>query len=734
MKKLLYILCSAILAISSSSATGIAAEQGDIVIIYTNDTHCETDSASNFADISAIEAVEMAKGNEVIIVDAGDAVQGGTIGAISKGAYIIDIMNEVGYDVAALGNHEFDYQVPRLMELSEMADFPYISTNFVWAKDGKRVFEPYYLTSIDGTDIAFVSALTPHTITSTAPEYFKDENGEFLYDFCGDRFFDTIQESVDEATANGADIVIALTHLGTNDSDLPYTSKELISGTSGIDAVIDAHSHTVIESEELENKDGENVILSSTGSNFQNIGIMRISQGDITTELINEEYKKDGIPSDGQTAYEKTSSFIDGIKAKYELELEKNVAVSEANLTIYNPDKYSEETGLYREVRRGETNMGDFCADAYRAVLGSDIAIINGGGVRADIEKGDVSYGDLLNVNPFGNNLCIIEVTGKQIIDALEHGAKSYPDEDGAFLQVSGLSYEIDENIPSSVVLDENGIFVEVSGERRVTNVLINGKEIDETAIYTLGGSNFTLLNSGDGFSMFQGAKLVDDLICTDLDALIKYASEELDGVISQGYANPHGDGRIKIISQAYSFTDIQNHWAKDIIESAVRANLMTGVSETEFAPDLNITRGMFVTILYRLEGEPTSPKLNFQDVSSGEYYSGAIAWAKANEIINGISDTEFAPDSNITREQLAAILHRYAKFKGCDVSVGEDTNILSYDDVFDISEYAIPSMQWTCGAGLMKGKTESTLNPHDNTTRAEAAAILQSFITGNIN
>ncbi len=729
-KKITSILLAMILTISSFAIIGTAAEQGDIVIIYTNDTHCEIDSALNFADVCAIEAIERAKGNEVIIVDVGDALQGSTVGAISKGEYIIEIMNEVGYDVAGLGNHEFDYQIPRLMELSQMADFPYTSANFVWAKDKTCVFEPYYIIPIGEMDIAFISAVTPHTITDTAPEYFKDENGAFVYDFSNSALPDTIQENVDEATKKGADIVIALTHLGVNASDSPYTSKELISATSGIDAVLDAHSHTVIECEEHENEMGERVILSSTGSKFQNIGILRISNDEITTELVDADYKKDGIPQDGRAAFDKADSFINSIKAEFELELEKKIAVCESELTINNPEKYSVEAGPYREVRRGETNLGDFCADAYKAVLGCDIALINGGGVRDNIEKGDVSYGDLLDVNPFGNDLCVIEATGKQIIDALEHGAKSYPDEDGAFLQVSGLSYEIDESIPSSVQLDDNGIFTGVSGERRVKNVKVDGEAIDEAKLYTLGGSNFTLLNAGDGFSMFEGATVVADLICTDIDALIKYAEETLGGVIGELYENPHGDGRIKFVSENISFSDIQKHWAKESIEAAAQAGLMNGISDTLFAPDDDITRGMLIAALYRAENEPIVNKsIPFSDVSATAYYAAAIVWAQQNDIVKGVTENEFAPSSYITREQMAAIMFRYAKLKEYDVSVGEDTNILSYTDFDKISEYAIPAMQWACGAGVISGKGSGILDPCGNTTRAEATAMLARLL-----
>ncbi len=729
MKKVLSILLAVAMTITPLTFAVSAESESEIVIIYTNDTHCEVDADLGFADICAIEAIEKAKGNEVIVIDAGDAVQGGAIGAISKGSYIIDIMNEVGYDMAVLGNHEFDYKLSGLTALTDMASFPYISANFVNTEDGSSVYEPYYMVNIGDTDIAFIGITTPHTFTSSAPDYFKNDEGEFVYDFSSENFYTLIQSTVDEVKDNGADIVIAVAHLGVDPADAPYTSKELIASTSGFDAVIDAHSHTVIDGEICENEQGESVLLTSTGSKFQNIGIMRLSGDGISSELVTADYKADGVPADGQDAYAEIDSFIDAIKAEYSAELERKIAVSEVCLTVNNPDKYNEETGAYREVRRGETNLGDFCADAYKAALGCDIAFINGGGVRADIAEGDISYGDLLNVNPFGNELCVIKVSGSQIADALEHGARSYPLEEGAFLQVSGLSYEIVENIPSSVVLDETGMFSEVSGERRVKNIRVDGKPIDENATYTLGGSVYSLLDGGDGFSMFKDAEVVNRSACTDLDALIKYASEDLGGVVGEAYENPHGDGRIKVVTKRPVFEDIDGHWAKSSIMLAVQNNLVSGISDTVFAPDMNITRAMFVTILYRAEDMPSAPELNFTDVESGMYYADAAAWANANGIVFGISETEFAPDDNITREQMAAILYRYSTYKGYNTSVGEDTNILSYTDAFDINDYAITAMQWATGSGIISGKDGGILDPLGNATRAEATAMLARLL-----
>ncbi len=548
MKKIISAFLVCIMVLSSFTIVGVAKDSPELAIIYTNDTHCQVDGELGFADVSAIETELTSQGYGVLIVDAGDAVQGGAIGAISKGGYIIDIMNAVGYDCASLGNHEFDYGIPRQQELADMADFPYVSANFVSLENNDTVYAPYYMTQAAGMDIAFIGVITPHTFTSSAPEYFKNEAGEFVYDFSGSDFYNVIQATINNAEDKGADRVIALSHLGVDPADEPYTSQELIKNTVGLDAVIDAHSHTVIEGEVHKDKNGNDVVLTSTGSKFENIGVMFVQNGaKINTTLESAEYKADGLSKYAQKAYDKTNAVIEEIKAEYTAELERVVATSEVDLTVNDPSKYSEETGAYRQVRRGETNMANFCADAYKSVLGCDIAFINGGGVRADIAKGDVTYGDILNVNPFGNELCVIEATGQQIADALEHGARSYPNEEGAFLHPSGLTYEIDENTLSTVVLDENGMFKQVAGERRVKNIKVNGEAIDHNKKYTVGGSTYTLLEGGDGFSMFDGATIINDFVCTDCDALIDYATNTLGGTIGKEYENSLGDGRIKL-------------------------------------------------------------------------------------------------------------------------------------------------------------------------------------------
>lgn len=508
--------------------------QKDLVILYTNDVHCAVDDAIGYAGLAAYKKQLEAEGNHVLLVDVGDAVQGAPIGTISKGSIIIDIMNEIGYDVATIGNHEFDYGMPRFFELVEQAKFPYVSANFTDLKTGKQVLEPYTMLEVDGLQFAFVGITTPKTLTSSTPAYFQDETGEFVYGFLqdakGEKVYAAVQSAVDAARAAGADYVIGLAHLGVTMDASPWTSSEVILNTSGIDVVLDGHSHSALESERIKNKDGVWTLLSSTGTKLESIGMLLLTKsGNMTTGLISDYAEKDAD----------VDGFIKSAQAEFEEMLGAVVAKTDVDLTINEPG-----TDV-RIVRNAETNLGDLCADAYRAIGGADIAIVNGGGVRASIPAGDITLGQIISVHPFGNSLCVIEATGQEILDALEMSVRVMPEENGGFLQVSGLSFEINVKTPSSVTLDENGLFVSVDGDRRVQNVIVGDQPIDPAKTYTLACHDYLIKNAGDGYTMFQDNTLLQDAIMLDNQVLINYITDYLGGVIGADYANPYGQERI---------------------------------------------------------------------------------------------------------------------------------------------------------------------------------------------
>ena len=519
-----------------------AAASNGVVILYTNDVHCAIDTNIGYAGVAAYEKAYEDAGYDVLLVDCGDAVQGAAVGTLSTGEYIVDIMNEVGYDVATIGNHEFDYGMDRFNELVEMAEYPYVSANFT-DLEGNTILSPYAVLEAGGYSIAFVGASTPETFSKSTPTYFQDEEGNFIYSFCGGNdgadLYAAVQAAVDDARAEGADYVVVLSHLGTEASSVPYTSTDLIANTSGIDVVLDGHSHSVWEMEIEQNKDGEDVVMSSTGTQLTALGSLTIdAEGNLATQLHTETIFQD----------DETAAFIDGIEAQYADTLATVVATSDVDLTIYDPTETDADGNPIRLIRSQETNLGDLCADAYRAISGADIAFVNGGGIRDSIPAGDITYEQIIAVHPFGNALCVVEATGQEILDALEMSVRHVPDETGGFLQVSGLTFEVNMGVESSVVVDDADMFVEVAGDRRVQNVLVGGEPIDPEATYTLASHNYMLKSGGDGYTMFADNVLLQDEVMLDNQVLINYITESLGGVVGEEYSDPYGQGRITFV------------------------------------------------------------------------------------------------------------------------------------------------------------------------------------------
>ena len=543
MRKILSCLLALALLLSGLTAFAEETAAKDVVVLYTNDVHCGIDENIGYAGLAAYKKAFAKAGYDVLLVDNGDAIQGGPVGTLSKGEYIIDIMNEVGYDVATIGNHEFDYGMDQFMALREKAKFPYVSANFT-DLEGKLILDPFVIKEAGGRKIAFVGASTPETFTKSTPTYFQNEKGEYIYDFCegedGKRLYAAVQKAVDDAREAGAEYVVVLAHLGIDGSSVPYTSSDLIVNTNGIDAVLDGHSHSTIEQEVVKNKDGEEVLLTSTGTKLAAVGALTIAaDGTLSTRLHTESIFQD----------DETTAFVEGIKAQYGETLAKVVASSQVDLIVNDLTAVDSEGKPIRIIRSQETNLGDLCADAYRLVSGADIGVVNGGGIRAAIPAGDITFEQIINVHPFGNAMCVVEATGQQILDALEKSVSKLPDENGGFLHVSGLTFTVDMSVPSTVVVDDKGNFVEVSGERRVKDVKVGGEDLDPAKTYTLASHNYMLKSGGDGFNMFINDKLLQDEVMLDNQVLITYITENLGGVIGEEYAEPYGQGRITIIN-----------------------------------------------------------------------------------------------------------------------------------------------------------------------------------------
>ena len=515
----------------ASEETAAAPADGEVTILYTNDIHCAVDENLGFKGVALIRRTLEAQGKNVLLVDSGDATQGGTIGTLSKGEYVIDIMNELGYDVAAIGNHDFDYGMEQFHSNLERAEFPFVSCNFLDA-DGSTILPPYVILESDGMKLAFVGISTPETFVSSVPASFQNENGEWIYSFCGgengEELYTQVQSAVDAARAEGADYVIALAHLGTIAASAPWMSGDVITHTTGIDVMLDAHSHSTHECEWVKNAEGHEVLMTSTGTKLATVGCLTLKDGKFTTTLLDTS---------------ETAEYIDGILSQFDELTNEVVAHTDVDLCITDP-----ATGM-RMIRSNETNLGDLCADAYRAMSGADIAIVNGGGIRSDIPAGDITYGQIISVHPFGNALCMIEITGAELLDALELSVSGLPSEFGGFLQVSGMTFTVDLSVESTVETDSNGMFVGVNGERRVKDVMIGDEPLDPEKTYTLASHDYKLKFSGDGYNMFADNTLLIDGMMLDNQVLINYIIDVLGGSVGEEYADVYGEGRINIIN-----------------------------------------------------------------------------------------------------------------------------------------------------------------------------------------
>ncbi len=549
--KLISMLLVVVMVITGSSLFAYATTD-EIVVLYTNDIHCAIDG---YPTLAAYKADLIAQGKNVVVVDAGDAIQGEVIGALTEGEAIVDIMNSVGYDYAVPGNHEFDYGMDVFLNLAQnYAAYDYISSNFYFLPELSPVFAPYAIKDFGSFQVAFVGISTPETITKSTPEFFKDESGNYIYGFpvypggmTNEALYSNIQISVDAAVENGADIVVAVGHTGIMETSDGWKSTDIIANTDGIDYYIDAHSHETIESATYKNINNEDVVVTSTGTKFANFGVLTINGDNADFELINpEDVDVESMSSDVKEAYGAVKAKVDGYKNDI-MYLYEEIGTSEVKLIAYDSDN-----GW--AVRKRETNCGDFVADAYRAVTGADVAIANGGGIRADVENGSVTRKSLMDVNAFNNDMCVIEVTGQQLVDVLEHGARECPDPIGGFFQVSGVSFEIHTYRESPVVCDQldNFIGMDETMERRVQNVFVGDEPVDLDKTYTLAGSSYVLTKGGDGLTMLDDATVVkqEGLPC-DSEMLIKYFTEILNGEISaEQYGNPDGDGRILLVDE----------------------------------------------------------------------------------------------------------------------------------------------------------------------------------------
>ena len=721
MKKLIALLLAVCMVLGLMTTVFAADEKSnDIVILHTDDAHCGVNDNLGYAGVAAYKAEMEKTHNYVALVDCGDAIQGESIGTLSAGAYLVDIMNEVGYDFATFGNHEFDYKLPQLAKLTKQAKYQYLACNFKYIGKGTSDlnYKPYEIVTYGDKKVAFIGIVTPESFTKSTPAYFQDESGNYIYSFSEDEtgtaLYEIVQKTVDEARAAGADYVIAMGHLGNEGITDRWTSKAVIANTTGIDAVLDGHDH-IAGVQKVANKDGKQIVLTEPGTKFENLGKLTIkTDGTITAELISpkEFTEKDA----GITAY------ITKLTDTFKEYVSKVVAKS----SIALPDK--DENGN-RLVRNHETALGDLCADAFRVMMDADIGIMNGGGIRKPIKAGDITLDNILSVFPWGNLPCKMEVTGQTVLDMLEMGAINYPEESGGFLSVSGLKYTIMAGVPSSIELTDKGEFSKVAGKYRVTNVQVLNKKTNEyepldlNKTYTLGGIDYTILYCGDGFTMFNDSKVLKagDASYTDAQMVVDYIENKLGGTIGEEYAKPQG--RISVN------TDIKgSDWFYEAVNYVLSNGLMTGTSNTTFTPNGALTRGMLVTVLYRMAGSPkVEGKVSekFSDCTDGSWYADAVLWASANKVVDGYEDGTFKPTKSITRQEMAKVLYGYDKIGG--KTAEGITEKLTYTDLDAIADWALEAVTY-CTAEKYLAGSNGAFSPKGTATRAMGAKVLMNM------
>ena len=678
---------------------------GHIVILHTNDVH---GAIGEYAKVAALKQAYQAAGAYVLLADAGDFIQGDPTVSASQGKTAIELMNLAGYDVAAPGNHEFDYGYPNLKTLAGEADFPILAAN-VRYDNAAALGDQTTFTTTDGKKIGIFGLDTPETATKAHPDKIKGVS--FL---AAQEMFDCAQAQVDALKADGCDYIICLGHLGIDAESTGNRSIDLLEKVTGIDVFIDGHSHSTLEEiKEATNGTGKvgDTVLTSTGTKLANVGMVDISpDGTISTSSLAtseltvtpdakvaaraEEIQKE-IDADYGTVFAKTEVALDGEKAN---------------------------------VRTGETNLGDLIADAmlWQAGLldeGVDAAVTNGGGIRASIAAGDITKKDINTVLPFGNTLYVVKVTGAELLEALEASTYCTPEAIGGFPQVAGIEFTVNTGAQfDTKELYPGSTYGKPASINRVMIQTVGGEAFNPEETYTIVTNDF-MGAGGDTYSAFKAASSGYDSGVPLDEVVMDYITSELKGVVSKAQYG-ETDNRIHTIS----YNDVKaGDWYANAVNYVTLTGLMNGTGDG-FSPNLAINRGMMVTVLYRMAGSPEVTAENpFTDVPADTWYTDAVIWASENDITAGTSDTTFSPTNSLTREQLATFFYRFADFENPDpIEITGD--LTGFTDAGQVASYATDAMKWAIGEGLISGTTETTLSPKATATRAQVATILMRY------
>ena len=713
-KKLSALFLALVMAFSLAVPAGAANWDDDltghIVILHTNDVHGAID---NYASVAALKDAYEAAGAQVLLMDAGDFSQGSTSVNVSEGATAVELMNMAGYDVATTGNHEFDFGYANLKTLMESAEFPILAADAFTAEGELAMDEANHTFQLGDVTVGVFGLATPETASKAHPA--KLEGVTFLAE---DELFACAQEQVDELTAAGCDYIIALGHLGIDAESTGNRSIDLLENVTGIDVFIDGHSHST-QSDIAEETNGTGMvgdtILTSTGTKLESVGVVDIAaDGTIDASTISME---DLNATEGFTPDQDIATRVSEINAQIEEDMGQVIGTSEVDLD-----------GVRENVRASETNLGDLITDAMLWQAGQDneevdAAITNGGGIRASIAAGDITKKSVNDVLPFGNTLYVVELTGAELLEALEASTYCTPEPVGAFPQVAGIeftintgaAYDAGENYPGTT-------YAEPASINRVTILTVGGQAFDADATYTIVTNDF-LAAGGDTYYAFSAAESGYDTGISLDQVVMDYITEELNGTVTAAdYGEPAG--RIHTIS--YNDVTAGDWFTSDVIYVTL-TGLMNGTGDG-FSPNNNINRAQLVTVLYRMAGQPEVTGENpFTDVPDGQWYTDAVLWAAENNITDGTSETTFSPNDALTREQMATFLYRFADFE-TEEPIEITGDLSSYTDADLVADYAVDAMTWAVGEGVISGIGNNTLAPDNTASRAQMATVLTRY------
>nr|WP_239534011.1 5'-nucleotidase C-terminal domain-containing protein [Thalassobacillus pellis] len=657
-----------------------AADNTKITILHTNDSHGRvkegTYDGMGFAKLATLVEQKQSENPNTILLDAGDTFHGTPFATLENGSSIVDIMNLLGYNAMAAGNHDFNYGYQRTLELADEAAFPLLSANVRVDATNNQLLQPYYIEEIAGLKIGIFGLSTPETHYKTNPK-----NVEGL------TFTDPVTEAkamVAELESQDVDMIIALTHLGT-DASSTDTSIKVAKEAPGIDLIVDGHSHTV------DNIGEGDTLIVSAGEYTKNLGIVEL-EFDADQQLVLKT--ADRITKQDAAEVEEdpeTKTLISNIEKEQESIMNQVVGKSSVNLN-----------GERADVRTSETNLGNLITNAMLEKSGADIAITNGGGIRASIGEGEVTLGEIINVSPFGNYLVKMKMSGATIKEALEHGVSDYPNTKGAFPQVGGMTFTIDSK---------------ASAGKRVKDLRVSGEPIDLEATYLVATNDF-LAAGGDDYSMFAEAELV-----TEYEALEEIMKEYIN---VNSPVNIGDENRINIL---LPFSDVnRDDWGFDYIERLYGHGVINGMTPEMFGIDHTLTRVQFAAMLVRGLGLTATTEAPFTDLEkASEEMQVEISAAFEAGLIKGHEDNTFRPHEAVKRYEMALMIKRAYEYKVSE-PVNNDIK-LSFEDIEQVDAETLEAIKYVNVLGFMEGHNSTTFEPYGDATREQSAKVIDLYL-----